>query len=186
FMSEALKARPVEDFPQSPLLTNPDQVKEILASAGTQTLLAEHGESAASSDSTQRPPAAPTAPAAAAAPSHPGPTVTPAVSRRGAIGYSLEGNGPRGAEGPPQQPPESPGVVAPEGRAPPEVKPAKADPPQESTLAPPSLTLPAVAGDGQQGIASPPLPDAPPPPAPAKSGVAGALRHAKRGLRHLG
>ena len=44
FMSEALKARPVEDFPQSPLLTNPDQVKEILASAGTQTLLAEHGE----------------------------------------------------------------------------------------------------------------------------------------------
>jgi len=161
-------------------LTNPDQVKEILASAGTQTLLAEHGESAGSSDSTQL------APAAAAAPSHPGPAITPAVSRRGAIGYSLEGNGPRGAEGPPQQPPESPGVVAPGGRAPPEVKPAKADPPQESTLAPPSLTLPTVAGDGQQGIASPPLPDAPPPPAPAKSGVAGALRHAKRGLRHLG
>ena len=186
FMSEALKARPVEDFPQSPLLTNPDQVKEILASAGTQTLLAEHGESARSSDSTQRPPAAATAPAAAAAPSHPGPAVAPAVSRRGATGYSLEGNGPRGVEGPPQQPPESPGVVAPEGRAPPEVKPAKADPPQESTLAPPSLTLPTVAGDGQQGIASPPLPDAPPPPAPAKSGVAGALRHAKRGLRHLG
>jgi penicillin-binding protein 1A len=34
FMSEALKDRPVEGFPHSPLLTNPDQVKEILASAG--------------------------------------------------------------------------------------------------------------------------------------------------------
>src|SRR5205823_12607424 len=126
FMSEALKARPVEDFPQSPLLTNPDQVKEILASAGTQTLLAEHGESAASSDSTQRPPAAATAPAAAAAPSHPGPAVTPAVSRRGVIVDSLEGNGPRGMERRLPQAAEFPGVVAPERGAPPEVKPAKA------------------------------------------------------------
>ena len=55
-----------------------------------------------------------------------------------------------------------------------------------SDIATPVSAFPAVAGDGQQGIASPPLPDAPPPPAPAKSGVAGALRHAKRGLRHLG
>jgi penicillin-binding protein 1A len=39
FMSEYLKGRPVEDFPHSPLLTNPDQVKQILASAGQELLL---------------------------------------------------------------------------------------------------------------------------------------------------
>jgi penicillin-binding protein 1A len=39
FMSEVLKDRPVEDFPHSPLLTNPAQVKEILASAGPELLL---------------------------------------------------------------------------------------------------------------------------------------------------
>jgi len=39
FMSEVLKQRPVEDFPHSPLLTNPDQVKEILASSGPELLL---------------------------------------------------------------------------------------------------------------------------------------------------
>jgi penicillin-binding protein 1A len=39
FMSEILKGRPVEDFPHSPLLTNPNQVKEILASAGPEQLL---------------------------------------------------------------------------------------------------------------------------------------------------
>jgi penicillin-binding protein 1A len=39
FMSEVLKDRPVEDFPHSPLLTNPGQVKEILASAGPELLL---------------------------------------------------------------------------------------------------------------------------------------------------
>jgi penicillin-binding protein 1A len=39
FMSEVLRDRPVEDFPHSPLLTNPSQVKEILASAGPELLL---------------------------------------------------------------------------------------------------------------------------------------------------
>jgi penicillin-binding protein 1A len=39
FMSEVLKQRPVEDFPHSPLLTNPGQVKEILASAGPELVL---------------------------------------------------------------------------------------------------------------------------------------------------
>jgi penicillin-binding protein 1A len=178
FMSEALKTRPVEDFPQSPLLTNPDQVKEILASAGTQTLLAEHGASAGSGASAQRPPAAATAPAPAVAPSHPGPAVTPAVSHRGSIGYS-QGVSIR-------EPAKEPVVAAPEAVSSPEVKPAKADLPQASNPALPSLTLPAVTGDGQPGIASPPLPDAPPPPAPEKSGVTGALRHAKRGLRRIG
>lgn len=40
FMSDALKDKPVEDFPSSPLLTNPDQVKEILASTGAERLMA--------------------------------------------------------------------------------------------------------------------------------------------------
>jgi len=39
FMSEYLKGQPVEDFPHSPLLTNPNQVKEILATAGPELLL---------------------------------------------------------------------------------------------------------------------------------------------------
>lgn len=39
FMGDALKDKPVEDFPNSPLLTNPDQVKEILASVGAERLL---------------------------------------------------------------------------------------------------------------------------------------------------
>ncbi len=42
FMADALKGRPVEGFPHSPLLTSPDQVREILASANNPTLLAEH------------------------------------------------------------------------------------------------------------------------------------------------
>jgi penicillin-binding protein 1A len=41
-MSEALKGHRVGTFPDSPLLTNPDQVKEILARASGPPLLAEH------------------------------------------------------------------------------------------------------------------------------------------------
>jgi penicillin-binding protein 1A len=40
FMGDALKDKPVEDFPHSPLLTSPDQVKEILESGGTERLMA--------------------------------------------------------------------------------------------------------------------------------------------------
>ena len=42
FMGEALKDKPPEDFPNSPLLTDPEQVKTILESGGTERLLAEH------------------------------------------------------------------------------------------------------------------------------------------------
>jgi penicillin-binding protein 1A len=35
FMSHALKGQPVQNFPDSPILSNPNQVKEILASAGS-------------------------------------------------------------------------------------------------------------------------------------------------------
>jgi len=40
FMGDVLKEKPVEDFPHSPLLTSPDQVKEILESGGTERLMA--------------------------------------------------------------------------------------------------------------------------------------------------
>ena len=40
FMEEGLKDRPAEDFPSSPLLTSPEQVKEIMDSAGQEHLLA--------------------------------------------------------------------------------------------------------------------------------------------------
>jgi len=40
FMGEVLKSRPAEDFPHSPLLTSPEQVKDILASAAPERLLA--------------------------------------------------------------------------------------------------------------------------------------------------
>jgi penicillin-binding protein 1A len=39
FMNEILKDRPIEEFPHSPLLTSPAQVKEILARAGPEQLL---------------------------------------------------------------------------------------------------------------------------------------------------
>src|SRR5439155_7703511 len=51
FMTDALKVtQPVGGFPDSPLLTNPDQVKEILAGAST-PLLAEHRVPAAAGSS---------------------------------------------------------------------------------------------------------------------------------------
>jgi penicillin-binding protein 1A len=51
FMSEVLKGRPVEDFPHSPLLTNPNQVKEILASSGPDQLLSGSPSTAAGAGS---------------------------------------------------------------------------------------------------------------------------------------
>jgi penicillin-binding protein 1A len=50
FMNEYLKGRPAEEFPHSPLLTNPDQVKQILASAGTEILLGDKPSDVAQSD----------------------------------------------------------------------------------------------------------------------------------------
>lgn len=41
FMTRALKEQPPGEFPDSPLLRNPDQVKEILASAGNERLMPE-------------------------------------------------------------------------------------------------------------------------------------------------
>jgi len=41
FMDEALRRRPTEDFPYSPLLKSPEQVKEILAGTALENLLAQ-------------------------------------------------------------------------------------------------------------------------------------------------
>lgn len=61
FMSQALKMQPAQQFPDSPLLTNPDQVKQILASAGPGSVI---------------PPPAPTPAAGSGAPS-----ITPSSSQ---------------------------------------------------------------------------------------------------------
>jgi penicillin-binding protein 1A len=78
FMSEYLKGRPLEEFPHSPLLTNPDQVKQILASAGPENLLGGKPPDVAQSGA--RPSAEPAgaaagnpAPRAAASAAQPGP-----------------------------------------------------------------------------------------------------------------
>jgi penicillin-binding protein 1A len=79
FMGEYLKGRPVEEFPHSPLLTSPDQVKQILASAGPEILLggkpsdvAQAGAQASSGPARAAagaPPASAAAPAATQSPS---------------------------------------------------------------------------------------------------------------------
>ncbi len=71
FMGAVLKDRPAEDFPHSPLLTKPDQVKEILASAAPERLLAP--ESAATATAVVNHPAPQTNP-----PAPPPPETTPA------------------------------------------------------------------------------------------------------------
>ena len=84
FMGEALKDQPVEDFPHSPLLKDPEQVKEILASAATERLLAERA--APTPADSQSPGVLPTrGPSSPATPreSHPEPAPTPASSAPG-------------------------------------------------------------------------------------------------------
>lgn len=50
FMSQALQGRPVEKFVDSPSLTSPQVVDQILASTGTQSLLAERAASSGSAN----------------------------------------------------------------------------------------------------------------------------------------
>jgi len=82
FMTQVLKGKPVRRFPDSPLLTNPNQVQQILASAGTnnvvpagstaRTLGASLADAKPVSTIQQIPPAAQT-PAAAAPQTPPAP-----------------------------------------------------------------------------------------------------------------
>lgn len=92
FMSEVLKDQPAAQFPDSPLLTNPDQVNEILASGGPERLL-ERTPAAATNTQAGAPTQAPAAPpATTAAPSSakpagntPAPPAKPGESSKAAV-----------------------------------------------------------------------------------------------------
>jgi penicillin-binding protein 1A len=94
FMSEYLKGLPLEGFPHSPLLTNPNQVKEILASAGPDQLLggkaptmaqvgtqAPSGQVGGAAGQSEPKPAAPPAETGPTS-STPSPSATPVSSRQ--------------------------------------------------------------------------------------------------------
>ena len=70
FMSEALAGQPAESFPDSPLLTSPEVVNQILARTGTESLLAERGAASAAAPAVagSGPAPAGNVPATAAAP----------------------------------------------------------------------------------------------------------------------
>ena len=72
FMSQALAGQPVEHFPDSPLLTNPDQVQEILASTGSERLMSEQG--VGSGNPSSAPPALLATPANISSPKRPAPS----------------------------------------------------------------------------------------------------------------
>jgi len=91
FMEGYLQERTVEDFPYSPRLTKPEQVEEILASAGTDRLLAE-GTASASQASVQSAPPAGSTP--------------PAFTQPASAAKQAEPAGPKTAT--PSQPPASP------------------------------------------------------------------------------
>jgi membrane carboxypeptidase/penicillin-binding protein len=90
FMGEVLKDRPADGFPHSPLLTSPDQVQEILASAAPEHLLAPG--SAAPAAALANPPAPQTArPGDAPANPTPGGTSPPPSAPSGPV---AKGPGP--------------------------------------------------------------------------------------------
>jgi penicillin-binding protein 1A len=68
FMSQALADRPVEKFPDSPLLTSPEVVNQILASTGTESLLAERAAASGGNPASAASSTVPAASAAAASP----------------------------------------------------------------------------------------------------------------------
>jgi penicillin-binding protein 1A len=121
FMSEYLKGRPVEEFPHSPLLTNPDQVKQILASAGPEVLLgskpsdvAQSGVHPSPSSATQPVPAASVQPAAVTQPpSGPGAggTAAPVKVKTKAVPEPAPAKAPPSSDGVKSEP--SPGAGAP-------------------------------------------------------------------------
>jgi len=59
FMEDVLKGRPAENFPYSPLLTNPEQVQQILASAAPERLLGAGSERSARLENQSPPPSQP-------------------------------------------------------------------------------------------------------------------------------
>jgi penicillin-binding protein 1A len=62
FMSQILTGKPVQRFPDSPLLTNPNQVQQILASAGPTDVLASSATASSVAGENRTPPVAKSAP----------------------------------------------------------------------------------------------------------------------------
>jgi penicillin-binding protein 1A len=119
FMEAALKDRPVQDFAHSPLLKTPEQVKEILASAGAEQLLAggTNAKSAGGEGTAEAPP--PGTPAAKES------QTSDSLSGPGTSTGSVAGSGaaPKpAANPPPAKPAASPSGK--EGRAPAALRPA--------------------------------------------------------------
>ena len=133
-MGEILKDRPVEDFPHSPLLTNPGQVREIMASAETEGVPGEHSPASV--------PAAPTS--AAGTPSRP-PAGGPMASTPASPPSLPPGKAPTTPTTPQPAPPVTPSQVAPASR----------------TTTTPAATKPAVTSVSEAGSAKPkaPVPD---------------------------
>jgi penicillin-binding protein 1A len=119
FMEGALKDRPVEDFPHSPLLKDPEQVKEILASAAAERLLAEHVASASAGQENSGQATAPEA----AAPKTPmdGATKAPAPppGTTGSTGMGSQSSTSSQAAPPPKQGASAPAARAPKPTPPP-------------------------------------------------------------------
>ena len=105
FMEAALKDQTVGNFPDSPLLTSPDQVKEILASAGAERLLATGGPAAGEGARETPPPGAPSGkePQTGSSPSGPG------TGSGNAAGSSAT---PKPVTSPPQPKPATPAPAA--------------------------------------------------------------------------
>jgi penicillin-binding protein 1A len=87
FMSDVLKERPIEDFPHSPLLTNPGQVKEILANVGPELLLG--GSTPSVTEAGARPTSEPAGHAAGQPEPKPASPPPPAVSTSSALGLAV-------------------------------------------------------------------------------------------------
>jgi penicillin-binding protein 1A len=141
FMSEVLKQRPGEDFPHSPFLTNPGQVKEILASAGPELLLG--GSSPSVTAARAQPASAPAGHAAGQPEPKPAAPPPPAGSTSTAPGLAV-----------------TPVSSTPSGGA---AAPAKAKP---EALPAPTKTKPSSSPAGAKATPNPP-PSAAPSPNPA-------------------
>jgi penicillin-binding protein 1A len=77
FMGEILKDKPLEGFPHSPLLTSPEQVKEILASAAPERLLAPGTATTAATENPPAPQVAAPAPPETSLGAHPAESLKP-------------------------------------------------------------------------------------------------------------
>lgn len=139
FMDEALKDQPVEDFPHSPLLASPDQVKGILASAAPERLLAETPPASAATGN--RSAVSPTGQTAGPAPPGPKAATTPVTAQSQTSTGSATASSPAATK-----PAGAAGETRPAGPTAPEA----AKPPVKSTSEKPA------AAPAQGPAASPP------------------------------